>query len=340
MPVSAGAFLHAGSKARQEDGVCVLKDLSQFVGKVCEANQFPLGKVDLAVPRTLVAVLDGHGGDACMAFARTRLKLQVVVEFLKTPHDWPAALSRAIIALENKWSHKVLQKCPGSRSGTTITVCVIEDSVLHAAWTGDSPAWLHLASGEAITITNTVHRPDAPLERRRIEQAGGEIKANDVHKPSGLFRFPGRTGKKISIPRVYPSGLNISRSLGDSKYKLAELGGRPGVVIAEPDVLSVPIADARFLVLCTDGVSDFLVKGPAQLNKTLERGFRDAYNAVRDGREEPRENQTKMDLVGDLLAERVVFYAVKKNHTKYQDNATALVVSFLSNLHGVEDLDR
>jgi serine/threonine protein phosphatase PrpC len=265
-----------------------------------------------------------------MNFVRQRLAQFIVAEYLKTPNNWPGILKRAVMNLDKMWIRKVQERSPKSKSGTTLTVCVLEGRMLHAAWTGDSPAWLQMANGEVIQICNTVHRPGEEVEKQRIHKAGGQVVHQDYTVP-GFFCIPSTT--KRGPARCYPGGLNISRSLGDARHKVPELGGTHGVIIATPDVNSMQLPDqVRFLVLATDGITDHLRKGPGQLAHAFESGFTSGCEAINGGRLKLVRGQTKAQAASDIAAERALFASLKKNKSTYQDNATVLAVSFLDGL--------
>jgi serine/threonine protein phosphatase PrpC len=90
-------------------------------------------------------------------------------------------------------------------------------------------------NGVAIALS-TDHKPRDSREFTRIEQAGGFV--NAVGRING--------------------NLNLSRSLGDLKYKqLKHLPVEAQVITAEPDVLEFSLTDAdEFMVLGCDGIWD------------------------------------------------------------------------------------
>lgn len=90
------------------------------------------------------------------------------------------------------------------------------------------------------------HKPSVEIERRRILAAGGQVRRLEGDIPHRVF-LQGKT---------YP-GLSMSRSLGDT------VGVQVGV-ISEPEVQSVAIKeDWRFLLLCSDGIWEFLTSQEA-----------------------------------------------------------------------------
>ena len=58
--------------------------------------------------------------------------------------------------------------------------------------------------------------------------------------------------------RVLPGRLSVSRTFGDIEAKFEKYGGKPGVVIAEPEISQFSINDDShdFVVLGCDGIYD------------------------------------------------------------------------------------
>lgn len=79
------------------------------------------------------------------------------------------------------------------------------------------------------------HKPEDPLERRRVEIAGGKVTAD------------GRIN----------GGLNLSRAIGDHAYKSnTDLELKDQMITAFPDIKRVTIKPDRdeFMVLACDGI--------------------------------------------------------------------------------------
>ena len=119
--------------------------------------------------------------------------------------------------------------------------------------------------------------------------------------------------EKLGPVRVQPGGLAVSRAFGAGHAKLAEHGGKPGVVIHEPSVQRATLSadDDLCLVLASDGVWDN-VKRLADLSPDLRTQILQAeqYRAV-----------------ARHAAEAVVGYALRHAVNEgQQDNTTALVV--------------
>ncbi|CAM9754127.1 unnamed protein product [Pylaiella littoralis] len=120
------------------------------------------------------------------------------------------------------------------QAGCTSVVCLMVGKNLHVANAGDSRAVLCRA-GVAVALSHD-HKPLADTEKNRIERAGGFVNA------------AGRVN----------GNLNLSRSIGDLKYK-ANAGLPPAdqMITAEPDLKSVEVTNEdQFMILACDGVWD------------------------------------------------------------------------------------
>lgn len=128
-------------------------------------------------------------------------------------------------------------------SGCTAVVAFRKGNQLYVANAGDSRCCLCRADGTALPLSED-HKPMAEGERSRIEAAGGFV--NQVGRVNG--------------------NLNLSRSLGDLKYKQVKQGrdgqpvGREGQMItAEPDLTVTTLQPGdQFFVMACDGVWDIM----------------------------------------------------------------------------------
>ena len=128
---------------------------------------------------------------------------------------------------------------PGYASGCTATVVVVDRArrVAFCANAGDSRSLLCRAGREALALSED-HKPEDDRERARVEAAGGVV--------TNEGRVDGN--------------LNLSRALGDLKYKTdAALHARDQKISCEPDVVVAPLADTdEGLILICDGVTGSL----------------------------------------------------------------------------------
>lgn len=121
---------------------------------------------------------------------------------------------------------------PGSDSGCTAVVAVMQGKELFVANAGDSRCVV-CRNGKAIDMS-VDHKPEDELERTRIERAGGRV--TEDNRVNG--------------------GLNLSRALGDHVYKKnADLPLREQMITPLPDVKSLTLTDEdEFMVLACDGI--------------------------------------------------------------------------------------
>lgn len=152
------------------------------------------------------------------------------------PEDDPEKVKAAIIEgflQTDKHLLSVARREGWERGGTTAVTTLITPYYIYFANCGDSRAML-CRSGQVCFSTED-HKPYNPLEKERIESAGGSV----------------------SLQRINGS-LAVSRALGDFSYKGAE-NRTPSqqMVSPEPEVCVVERSPAdEFLVLACDGVWD------------------------------------------------------------------------------------
>ncbi len=114
--------------------------------------------------------------------------------------------------------------------GCTSVVAMLKGSVLYVANAGDSRAVLAIkGKAEDMSID---HKPELEVERKRIEKAGSSI-------------IEGRVD----------GNLNLSRSIGDLKYKREKfIKPQDQAITAYPDIRKRDIKGADFMILASDGI--------------------------------------------------------------------------------------
>ena len=121
-------------------------------------------------------------------------------------------------------------------AGATSVVAAVRNGVLYVANAGDSRAIL-CRRGRAIALSED-HKPANPGELARIKKAGGWV------TPQGRIN----------------GNLNLSRALGDLKYKQAissKLGRAEQIITADPDITVHKLEKGdELIVLACDGVWD------------------------------------------------------------------------------------
>ena len=117
--------------------------------------------------------------------------------------------------------------------GCTANVILFKKGIMYIANAGDSRSVLG-TQGKAIELSMD-HKPDNEKEKTRINKAGGTVTNGRVE-----------------------GNLNLSRALGDLKYKKnAGLKPEEQMITAAPDVYKQPISkDFDFVVMGCDGIYD------------------------------------------------------------------------------------
>lgn len=122
-------------------------------------------------------------------------------------------------------------------AGATAIVAVLTGRILTVANAGDSRAVLCRAGGKTEALSFD-HKPQQQVESSRITKAGGFV--NQFGRVNG--------------------NLNLSRSIGDLKYK--KVPGIPPaeqIITSEPDIIQVALQpEDEFIILGCDGIWDCL----------------------------------------------------------------------------------
>ncbi|GBG25966.1 Protein phosphatase, putative [Hondaea fermentalgiana] len=121
-------------------------------------------------------------------------------------------------------------------AGCTAVVCLLHGPRIFVANAGDSRAILS-TNGTARALSQD-HKPSQDRELKRIRAAGGFV--NEAGRVNG--------------------NLNLSRSIGDLKYKVNEdLDPADQIITAEPDVRVFELTDEdEFFFIACDGVYDVM----------------------------------------------------------------------------------
>lgn len=259
------------------------------------------------------AVIDGHGGDACAEFIRSRLFTLVAENFIND--DCEGALAGGLRDVEAMWMRTVTtgtERCRGWSSGSCVLAAVLSPGgVCHVSWVGDCrmAAWSH---EEGCVAVSSDHKPDRASELARIEQCGGEVRR--IYAPGGRC-VPCCGSIGAGPPRVYPGGLAVARSIGTIKCKRSEYGAVPGCVISVPEYVAYhPSKNIRYLIMASDGLWDYFPKTKG-LDKVIA-----AFE--KSGGEDDGEK-------GESLAKYILKAIRRRNLGRPPDNATILVVAFV-----------
>ncbi|PNW85883.1 hypothetical protein CHLRE_03g201400v5 [Chlamydomonas reinhardtii] len=232
---------HGGRMAAQH----AAKHLLPLVGQFAERA---LGPEPPASPEQLAAdgyldagmAAQGPNGSGDYEAALERARVAAAQDALIT--RLPKALHAGFVQCDEDVNAKYKQ------SGTTATLAVQVGWELLVANVGDSLAYLD--TGTEIVVISGNHRvAENTEEQERIIAAGGRIKPAryDEDEEDG----PGGTAtphEGLQL-RVWPGGINMTRTIGDEASK--------GLLIPEPAVrqISLPVTGAR-LIIASDGLWD------------------------------------------------------------------------------------
>ncbi|RZC32041.1 protein phosphatase 2C 21 [Asbolus verrucosus] len=183
---------------------------------------------------------------------------------------------------------------PGSDSGCTAVVALLQGNELYVANAGDSRC-IVCRNGKAIEMSFD-HKPEDEPERERIVKAGGRVTSD------------GRVN----------GGLNLSRAIGDHAYKQnKELSDREQMITALPDVkkLTINPNEDEFMVLACDGIWNFM-------------SSQEVVDFVRPSILEGRE---KLSQICEEMFDHCLAPNTMGDGTGC-DNMTAIIVKFKSNI--------
>lgn len=233
--------------------------LQSTVGWTCNkglkpeaCNQDSLSILVVEDSFALYGVYDGHGpnGHDVSAYA-AKILPQLFLESLETK-DPQAAFMYAFPTAQKKIQEQTkFHIFDAEISGTTCTMAY-HDIMAQKIWiahVGDSRALVGtVGSARCDLHMETIdHKPQLEKERYRIEHAD----------PPGRVVFDGYFNHRVFAREGHYPGLNMSRALGDClAHRVAGLTAEPDVTMV--DLESIESHKDRVLVLCTDGVWEFI----------------------------------------------------------------------------------
>lgn len=196
---------------------------------------------------SIFGLFDGHSGSKCCDFLRDNFHLYFIKSEL-FPRDIKGAINDAFTRLENDFLSKFAISQDNSlldKSGSCALVTIIVDNKVYIANVGDSRAIMSNYNGEEIVQLTEDHKPNARKEKKRIKENEGIVyKVNSFQ----------------TLYRILPGNLSVSRTIGDASSKVPFLGGKLGVVISTPDIISFTIDETKndFIIMGSDGIFDKL----------------------------------------------------------------------------------
>ena len=206
-------------------------------------------------------IFDGHNGDQCAEFLRQNL-----LQYIYTNPDFPKNIEKSIKeafiqADEDFLRNKNINynyNINFDTSGSCGLILLIVDTKIYIANVGDSRCVVSCQNGKIQRDVTRDHKPEFPYEKKRIYNNGGNIYRNET-----VFdeNYQNGNNKILLGPyRVNPGKLSVSRTIGDARAKLTNLGGIPNVISPEPDIYVFDFYkdDIDYFILGCDGIFDRL----------------------------------------------------------------------------------
>ena len=223
------------------------------------------------------AIFDGHNGEHCAEFLRKNL-----LEYIYTNPNFPLDVEKAINEAFIKADQDYLLNCSDiykntningeipvydicNNSGSCGLILLIVDTKLYIANVGDSRCLISCQDGKIHKDVTRDHKPEFPYEKQRIYSKGGTIYQNEtvitdeVKSVKNIKNNSLMKNKILLGPfRVNPGKLSVSRTIGDAKAKLEKYGGRPYVIIPEPDIYVFDFYkdNVDYIIMGCDGIFD------------------------------------------------------------------------------------
>ena len=190
------------------------------------------------------AVFDGHAGSKVAEYSSKHLVDVILnhpnIEKMTSGKAEESneliekAIKDAFFEIDEKMREHCDAKNGMDRSGSTSVCVLISPSRYYFINCGDSRALL-CRKGE-VKFATADHKPNNPLERDRIQKAGGSVMLQRVN-----------------------GSLAVSRALGDYEYKnVQDKGPTEQLVSPEPDITAITRSpkEDQFVVLACDGIFD------------------------------------------------------------------------------------
>ena len=162
------------------------------------------------------AIYDGHGGEKCCNFLQENLH-----NFIFSSKFFPLytiqAINEAYAKAEEVFSQMVIDPNTGKlsdKSGSCAVSALIMNEFCFITNLGDSRALYSFDSGNKFFQVTRDHKPNDPIERERIEKAGGKVYKEEYVKIKGqIFKIDEKQlPPGVSIPyRVIPGNISVRK---------------------------------------------------------------------------------------------------------------------------------
>ncbi|RLO05077.1 hypothetical protein DYB28_004798 [Aphanomyces astaci] len=165
----------------------------------------------IAPNQRFTAVFDGHGGANVSSYLKETLYDHIVANL--GPHKDTWSLDEIESSLRDAFravDAAILKRREWITQGSTATAVLLVDDLIWSMNVGDSRAVL-CRHGRALNLTRD-HKPNDPMERLRVEGAGGRVHWHGLRDPRG------RPIADMGAYRIN-SNLAVARALGDGDQR-------------------------------------------------------------------------------------------------------------------------
>lgn len=306
------------------------------VSIVINMNQPIDYKSNLPWPKvSYFGVFDGHGGNKCAEYLRDNL-LHFICTNSFFPKDIPEAIKEGFYKADQEflsiYATSDNEDFIVDRSGSCGLILLIVDFQIYVGNVGDSRCIVSLQKGNIQKDVTRDHKPNMPYEKERITANGGMVYQTETPMNEEENEF---FANKILIGpyRVLPGRLSVSRTIGDAEAKLEQFGGKPNVVIPEPDIFNYSLNDddIDYFILGCDGIFDQLnskdVFKCAKLS--LAKSYK-SYTTSNQKRSKLNNCMTpnKEQIIGIACGNIVDFVLKASMSRKSFDNVTCIIIAF------------
>jgi hypothetical protein len=169
------------------------------------------------------AIYDGHGGNKCSIFLQENLH-----EFILTSDYFPLntiqAIKSAYIEAEKKFLSQVYDpetKKLSDKSGSCAVSALFIDEWCFITNLGDSRGLYSFDTGNKLYQITRDHKPNDPIERERVEKAGGKVYKDEFVNIKGEKR---RIEEKDLAPgmflpyRIIPGNIAVSNIIINNNF--------------------------------------------------------------------------------------------------------------------------
>ena len=163
---------------------------------------------------SLFSIYDGHAGNKCCEYLKTYLH-HYIFDSTFFPQNPIKAIEEGFKNCENNFlnsikTEKTENQIIDSSGSCAIIILIINDSC-YIANLGDSRALYSFDDGKKFYQLSRDHKPNDPLERKRIYKAGGSIyKTNLQISENSIIGFKSKESLANLPYRIFPGRLSVS----------------------------------------------------------------------------------------------------------------------------------